>query len=447
PRIGGVVFTGSLPTAKAIDGRMADNLDPEAVFIAETGGLNAMIVDSTALPEQAVRDILQSAFQSAGQRCSALRVLYLQEDTAEKVLEMLLGAMDELAVGDPAVLATDVGPVIDERARKRIDDHVAAYRERGAVLKQLEAPLGGTFVAPAVLKVSGIGELQEEIFGPVLHVATFRADQLGKVIDDINAAGYGLTFGLHTRIDARVEEVSHRIRAGNIYVNRNQIGAVVGSQPFGGEGLSGTGPKAGGPHYLPRLMRPAEELERSTANNVLSGLSVGYAIAAVDQVRLAYEKLAHKPLKQKMPGPTGESNTLETHPRGIVLCLGPDEASARRQAELALHHRNAVLVIAYGAQKIAQELGQGGAAIGGLERRLSPAAIEAGLAVDAIMHFGTAEALKPWRQALARREGPIVPLIASEADAGRLILERHICIDTTASGGNAELLAGVSAGT
>ena len=443
PRIGGVVFTGSLATAKAIDRAMADNLDPAAPLIAETGGLNAMIVDSTALPEQAVRDILASAFQSAGQRCSALRVLYLQEETVDKVLEMLLGAIDELAVGDPAMLATDIGPVIDVRAKAKIDAHIAAFAERGAMLKQLATPIGGTFVGPAVLKVTGIGDLDQEIFGPVLHVATFKANELDKVIADINAAGYGLTFGLHTRIDARVSHVSHHIRAGNIYVNRNQIGAVVGSQPFGGEGLSGTGPKAGGPHYLPRLSRPLALSPPSTATNVLSGLSVGFAIAAVDQVRVVYDKITPRTLKQKMPGPTGESNMLETHPRGIVLCLGPDEESARRQAQLALAHGNAVLVVAYGGPRIAEELGKDGAAIGGVERRLSPAVIEAGLAVDAIMHFGTPEALRPWRQALARREGAIVPLIASEADAGRLILERHICIDITASGGNAELLAGI----
>ena len=441
-RIDGVVFTGSMSTAKSIDRAMADNLSPSAPLIAETGGINAMIVDTTALPEQAVRDILSSAFQSAGQRCSALRILYLQEETANRVLEMLLGAMDELAVGDPSVFATDVGPVIDQRAKTKIDAHIA----RGTVLKQLPTPIGGTFVGPAVLKVNGIADLPEEIFGPVLHVATFRADQLDKVIADINAAGYGLTFGLHTRIDARVEHVASRIRAGNIYVNRNQIGAVVGSQPFGGEGLSGTGPKAGGPHYLARLTRSLEPQTPSTAENVLSGLSVGYAIAAVDQVRVVYEKLAVQVRRTQMPGPTGESNTLETHPRGIVLCLGPDETSARRQAQLALAQGNAALVIAYGGTRIAEELGKDGAAIGGVERRLAPAVIEAGLAVDAIMHFGTSEALKPWRQALARRDGAIVPLLTSEADAGRLILERHICIDTTASGGNAELLAN-SAGT
>ncbi len=440
PRIAGVVFTGSLATAKAIDRAMADNLPPAAPLIAETGGLNAMIVDTTALPEQAVRDIITSAFQSAGQRCSALRVLYLQEETAERVTEMLLGAMDELTLGDPAALATDVGPVIDARAKAKIEAHIDAFGERGAVLKRLATPAGGTFVGPSVLRVGGIADIAEEIFGPVLHVAGFRADQLDKVVDDINAAGYGLTFGLHTRIDARVAAVSARVRAGNVYVNRNQIGAVVGSQPFGGEGLSGTGPKAGGPHYLLRLSRPAETAAPSSAVNALSGLSVGFAIAAVDQVRAAYEKRTPPVTRLDMPGPTGESNTLELHPRGIVLCLGPDEASARRQAEMALARGNAALVVAYGAARIAEELGKGGAPVGGVERRLAPAVIEAGLAVDAVMHFGTAEALKPWRQALARRDGPLVPLITAEGDGTLLVHERHICIDTTASGGNAELL-------
>jgi RHH-type proline utilization regulon transcriptional repressor/proline dehydrogenase/delta 1-pyrroline-5-carboxylate dehydrogenase len=441
PRIAGVCFTGSFATAKAIDAAMAQHLDPAAPFIAETGGINAMIVDSTALPEQAVRDILASAFQSAGQRCSALRMLYLQEDTAPRVLEMLMGAMDELTLGDPWQLATDVGPVIDARAMSKIEAHIEAYAARGAVLKRMAVPDGGTFVGPALLKVEGIADLTEEIFGPVLHVATFKADRLDAVIDAVNAAGYGLTFGLHTRIDARVDHVAARVRAGNIYVNRNQIGAVVGSQPFGGEALSGTGPKAGGPHYLPRFSRPRDVPPASAAVNALSGLSIGFAIAAVDKVRAAFEQVQPPGIVQEMPGPTGESNTLHVLPRGIVLCLGPDEATARRQAELALVHGNGVVVIAPGATRIANELGIEGAIIGGVDKRLAPAAIEAGLNVDAVCHFGIAEALRPWRQALARRDGPIVPLIASEADAGRLIAERHVCIDTTASGGNAQLLA------
>jgi RHH-type transcriptional regulator, proline utilization regulon repressor / proline dehydrogenase / delta 1-pyrroline-5-carboxylate dehydrogenase len=424
--------------AAAAEGRL---LAPGAPLIAETGGVNAMIVDSTALPEQTVRDVLASAFQSAGQRCSALRVLYLQEETAERVLEMLVGAMDELELGDPETLSTDVGPVIDAKAKGRIDAHVAAAAAEGRLLKQLTVPDAGTFVGPAVIRVDGIADVKEEVFGPVLHVATFKAGELDKVIQAINESGFGLTFGLHTRIDARVEHVTSRMRVGNIYVNRNQIGAVVGSQPFGGEALSGTGPKAGGPHYLPRFSRPLEVAPSSAAVNALSGLSIGFAIAAVDKVRAAFDKAQPPPSRMPMPGPTGESNVLEVHPRGIVLCLGPDEPSARRQAELALLHGNGVVVVAPGATRIANDLGENGAIIGGVDKRLAPAAIEAGLMVDAVCHFGTDEALKPWRLALARREGPIVPLVTSEADAGRLIIERHICIDTTASGGNAELLA------
>jgi RHH-type proline utilization regulon transcriptional repressor/proline dehydrogenase/delta 1-pyrroline-5-carboxylate dehydrogenase len=296
-------------------------------------------------------------------------------------------------------------------------------------------------VGPAVIRVGGIADVKEEIFGPVLHVATFKAAQLDQVIEAINASGYGLTFGLHTRIDARVEHVTSRIRAGNIYVNRNQIGAVVGSQPFGGESLSGTGPKAGGPHYLPRFSRPLNVARPSKAVNALSGLSIGFAIAAIDKVRAAFGKARPMPKRQPLPGPTGESNVLEVHPRGVVLCLGPDEPSARRQAELALRRGNAAVVVAPGATRIAIDLGVDGAVIGGVDKRLAPAAIEAGLMVDAICHFGDDEALRPFRTALARREGPIVPLVASEADEERLVIERHICIDTTASGGNAELLA------
>jgi RHH-type proline utilization regulon transcriptional repressor/proline dehydrogenase/delta 1-pyrroline-5-carboxylate dehydrogenase len=443
PRIDGVVFTGSLPTAKAIDTAMADHLAPGAPLIAETGGLNAMIVDSTALPEQAVRDILSSAFQSAGQRCSALRILYLQEDTADKTLEMLYGAMDELKVGDPWNFDTDLGPVIDTRAKTKFEAYIDEFAAREAVLHRLQTPGQGTYVAPVVLKVAGIADMKEEIFGPVLHVATFKSNELDAVVAAINAAGYGLTFGLHTRIDARVEDISSSIRAGNIYVNRNQIGAVVGSQPFGGEGASGTGPKAGGPNYLKRFWRPHERFTPSAGVNPLSGISIGFAIAAVDQVTIAVEQVGIIPAELPMPGPTGESNVLHTWPRGVVLCLGPDTESARHQADLALNQGNGVLVIAPGATKIAAELGANGEPIGGVDKKLAPAAIEAGLFVDAVMHFGTESDLKPWRQALARREGPIIPLITRPSEAEHLIRERHVCIDTTASGGNAELLAGL----
>ena len=442
PRIDGVVFTGSHATAQRIDQAMSDHLAPGAPLIAETGGLNAMIVDSTALPEQAVRDIMASAFQSAGQRCSALRILYVQEDAADRVLEMLYGAMDELRLGDPWALETDVGPVIDAKAKARFDAYIAEFAGRGALLHQVAAPETGNFVAPVALKVDGIGDMSEEIFGPVLHVATFKAEAFDAVIDAINASHYGLTFGLHTRIDRRVDEVAETVRAGNIYVNRNQIGAVVGSQPFGGEGMSGTGPKAGGPNYLRRMWRAPTRYAPSSTPNPLSGLSIGYAIAAVDQVRLALEKLEITPRSRQMPGPTGESNTLYTWPRGIVLCLGPDTEAAEMQATLALQQGNGVLVVCKGAQEVADRLGKNGEPIGGMDKKLSPAAIEAGLGVDAIMHFGGDDQLKPWRQALSRRDGPIIPLVTRPEDAELLILERHVCIDTTASGGNAELLAG-----
>ena len=254
PRIAGVCFTGSTETAQVINRTMAKNLAPEAPLIAETGGLNAMIVDSTALPEQAVRDILASAFQSAGQRCSALRMLYVQEDVADRVLEMLAGAMDELSVGDPWLLSSDVGPVIDAEAKAVIDAHCDALTAKGRLLKRLDPPETGRFVPPSVFRLDGIEDLEREIFGPVLHVATFDAEEIDAVVDAVNARGYGLTFGLHTRVDARVQRIVDRVDVGNVYVNRNQIGAVVGSQPFGGEGLSGTGPKAGGPHYVARFM-------------------------------------------------------------------------------------------------------------------------------------------------------------------------------------------------
>src|SRR6185312_9345554 len=202
---------------------------------------------------QAVRDIVASSFQSAGQRCSALRVLYVQKDVEKKMLHMLKGAMDALNIGDPWQISTDVGPVIDEEAQVAIRDYNTKMETQGRLVAKLEAPKDGRFVAPHVFRVSGIGEMEREVFGPVLHVATFEADEIDKVIADINAKGFGLTFGLHTRIEGRVQHFVDGIHAGNIYVNRNQIGAVVGSQPFGGEGLSGTGPKAGGPHYLRRF--------------------------------------------------------------------------------------------------------------------------------------------------------------------------------------------------
>jgi RHH-type proline utilization regulon transcriptional repressor/proline dehydrogenase/delta 1-pyrroline-5-carboxylate dehydrogenase len=254
--LAGVAFTGSTETAHAINGALAARPGPIATLIAETGGQNALIVDSSALPEQVTRDVMASAFQSAGQRCSALRVIYLQEDVADSVLEMIRGAFEALVIGDPASLATEVGPVIAAEAKATLDKHVAAMKKAGHPLWRRELPRsckGGSFVAPTIVEIGSIDELAKENFGPVLHVVRWKAGELDKVIDDINATGFGLTLGLHSRIDAVRRRVEARAKVGNLYVNRNQIGAVVGSQPFGGEGLSGTGPKAGGPHYLPRF--------------------------------------------------------------------------------------------------------------------------------------------------------------------------------------------------
>ncbi|HEX4847269.1 MAG TPA: aldehyde dehydrogenase family protein, partial [Novosphingobium sp.] len=240
----------------AINRSLAGRDGPLPILVAETGGQNAMIVDSSALPEQVTRDVVASAFQSAGQRCSALRVLYLQDDVYDGMLHMIRGAFEALVIGSPLDLATDVGPVIDAEAKSKLDAHIAAMRSAGHTVWQRELPphcAAGTFVAPAIIEIQSIADLENENFGPVLHVARFKAEELEQVIAAINATGFGLTLGLHSRIDATRRLVQARARVGNFYVNRNQIGAVVGSQPFGGEGLSGTGPKAGGPHYLARF--------------------------------------------------------------------------------------------------------------------------------------------------------------------------------------------------
>ncbi len=253
-RLAGVVFTGSTDTARHLNRTLAARRGPIVPLIAETGGQNAMIVDSSALPEQVVRDVLTSAFDSAGQRCSALRVLFVQAEIADRLLDMLAGAMDELVLGDPMDPATDIGPVIDADAQRRLQAHVDRMHREGRLLKALALPVaaaGGTFFAPHLFEIEDLHPLTCEVFGPVLHLVRYPADGLDQVIDAINATGYGLTLGVHSRIEYTWQRVRERARVGNLYVNRNMIGAVVGVQPFGGEGLSGTGPKAGGPHYLP----------------------------------------------------------------------------------------------------------------------------------------------------------------------------------------------------
>ncbi|WP_417689372.1 bifunctional proline dehydrogenase/L-glutamate gamma-semialdehyde dehydrogenase PutA [Roseibium sp.] len=416
PRLAGVAFTGSTATAKRIRRAMVAGGAPDAPLIAETGGLNAMIVDSTALPEQAVRDIVSSAFKSAGQRCSALRCLYVQQDIAHDLIAMIEGAMDELAVGDPRSFTTDVGPLIDQAARSSIQAHVDEAEADGRLLKQLEAPKRGHFVGPALIRVSGIGDLDREIFGPVLHVATFRAEELETVIDDINACGYGLTFGLHTRISGRAADIASRMHVGNIYVNRNQIGAIVGSQPFGGEGMSGTGPKAGGPNYLARFTRAATE------RVVEAEPEIDGSLMGTSELERLIASASAEPAVRKidMPGPTGESNTLNLVVRPPLLCLGPGAEAARSQAEQV-------------------------ARLGGIAVEVaSPVEPETFRQLDGfsgLVWWGDEQKAKAYATVLSERDGPILPVIGDLPDAGHVFHERHVCIDTTAAGGNAALLA------
>jgi RHH-type proline utilization regulon transcriptional repressor/proline dehydrogenase/delta 1-pyrroline-5-carboxylate dehydrogenase len=256
PGISGVSFTGSVETAHTINRALAERPGPIVPLIAETGGQNAMIVDSTALPEQVVDDVVTSAFQSAGQRCSALRVLFLQDDVSGRMIRMLIGAMAELTVGDPAFLATDVGPVIDREAQEMLENHARRMDREGTLLARTPLPdscAEGTFFAPAAYLIERLDLLEGEVFGPILHVISYAADRLDGVIEAVNGTGFGLTLGIHSRVGETQRYIQERVKAGNAYVNRSMIGAVVGVQPFGGEGLSGTGPKAGGPRYLHRF--------------------------------------------------------------------------------------------------------------------------------------------------------------------------------------------------
>ncbi|WP_019612565.1 bifunctional proline dehydrogenase/L-glutamate gamma-semialdehyde dehydrogenase PutA [Thioalkalivibrio sp. AKL7] len=470
PRISGVCFTGSIEVAQLIHRSLADNAGPEAVLIAETGGLNAMIVDSSALTEQAVRDILASAFQSAGQRCSALRMLYVQDEAHDRLMEMLQGAMDALTIGDPWQLATDVSPVIDAEAQADIRDYLKAQAEQGRLVKSLPVPEAGRFVAPSIVQLPGIEALEREVFGPVLHVARFRARDLDAVVDAIHARGYGLTFGLHTRIDDRVQQVVERLRVGNQYVNRNQIGAIVGSQPFGGEGLSGTGPKAGGPLYLTRFGRrsgapeevPAapepggEGVAHEVLQQALDALDADDWAARTDRMEVLRRALSERtglPRKalaetaalymspQTLPGPTGESNRLSLYPRGPVLCLGPGAEIALAQAVQALGAGCPVLMVAPGAERAVRALHRAGVPVAGIDGVVEPGTLTALDGPVAVAAAGASDWTRALRQALAQRDGAIVALETAPIAPERYVVERHLCIDTTAAGGNASLLA------
>ena len=390
---------------------MSRRLAPGAPLIAETGGINAMIVDSTALPEQAAQDVLHSAFQSAGQRCSALRVLYVQEDALPSFQKTLFGAMDELKIGDPWNMDTDIGPLIDSAAARKICARIAAAEKSGRALKTSAAPRG-LFAPPTVIRVRGIEDVREEIFGPVLHLASFRADESGAVIDAVNKSGFGLTFGLHSRIDARVAGLSAKARAGNLYVNRNQIGAVVGSQPFGGEGLSGTGPKAGGDRYVRRFCAVPAPPQPSEPDS--APVSAKRQSAVQELLNNAAATPSSAPQTESLPGPVGELNLLSLSPRGTVLCLGPGEKAAQAQAAIAAKAGCAAAIAAEGAGINLRDL--------------------RGFA--AVLYWGNNG--RKIAEDLAARDGEIIPLLTGE-DGAMLIRERHLCVNTAAAGGNAAL--------
>ncbi|PWR24701.1 trifunctional transcriptional regulator/proline dehydrogenase/L-glutamate gamma-semialdehyde dehydrogenase [Zavarzinia aquatilis] len=451
-RIRGAMFTGSTEVARSIQRQLAGRLTPEGrliPLIAETGGQNAMIVDSSALAEQVVGDVLASAFDSAGQRCSALRVLCLQEDVADRILTMLKGAMAELVVGNPDRLSTDVGPVITAEAKAGIEAHVAAMAEKGCPVFRLplsEATSAGTFVAPTLIEIGAIADLGREVFGPVLHVLRYRRRDLDAVIDAVNATGYGLTFGLHTRIDETIARVTGRIHAGNIYVNRNTIGAVVGVQPFGGGGLSGTGPKAGGPLYLLRLLsqRPEEQGAATPPPLVETYAAWLEKLALEPLAQRAREMAARSPLARRaeLPGPVGERNAYGFRPRGRVLARAATAEGLLRQFATVLATGNRLVVEANGsAADVLAVLPPDLAAF----VETVPGIAAAG-PLAAALYEGDSDTLADFAKALAAIDtGPIVGLqgVATGRDDYRLdalVEEVSVSTNTAAAGGNASLM-------
>ncbi|MEX6634303.1 bifunctional proline dehydrogenase/L-glutamate gamma-semialdehyde dehydrogenase PutA [Hyphococcus lacteus] len=468
--INGVIFTGSTEVAQLIKRSMNAAKKHDAALIAETGGINAMIVDSTALLEQAVHDTVSSAFQSAGQRCSACRVVCVQDDIAERFIEMLEGSMIELHLGLPASLSTDVGPVIDEEAKANIATHIQRLDQIGKKVAEISNHTeGGTFIGPVAYELKSISDVTQEVFGPVLHVVRYRADELDKLIDDINGLGFGLTMGIHTRIDETMEEISRRARVGNLYVNRNQIGAVVGVQPFGGEGLSGTGPKAGGPHYLPALVKrprpegtaraPISEGETNAQEDIaLTAASLSYRAWNTADRASFVKAIIHKlkdpeaasiskmidqlELNVELPGPTGESNTLKNRGRGVALCLGGD--NHLKQILMALACGNTVVTVdGEAAQKVRNAAEQAGVPAGVIS--IIKESVSSGILKDerlrVIVFDGGASARVEVEHRLADRKSSIIPLVSTLDAPWRFMTERTLTINTTAAGGDVRLLS------
>lgn len=460
--IDGINFTGSVESAQLIHKTAADRGNHLVRLVAETGGLNAMVVDSTALPEQAVSDIIVSAFQSAGQRCSALRMLYVQDEIKNRIFDMLHGAMELLIVGDPWNIETDIGPVINAGAQHEIDDYIDRMTAAGRLRFQSPVPKmsDGCFVAPSVFEVSGIEALEREIFGPVLHVAGYRSRELPDIVKSINNSGYGLTFGLHTRIDQRVQQLTDAISAGNIYVNRNQIGAVVGCQPFGGRGLSGTGPKAGGSHYIPNLRAfRADSTDRLDGSGTargdlrqqlaqLSGLQAEWAARDDREAVLSPSTLYRRELARALrntidfirspvdlQGPTGESNRLYIQAKGVFICCG-----SSLHVIQALAAGNTVLAVDIDTE-FTEELAEAGVPVIASSMMPDAASLEACSKLAGIA-FNQCEPrlARALRKDLASLDGPIVQFITDSFAPWQFVMEKSLCIDTTAAGGNATLL-------
>jgi RHH-type proline utilization regulon transcriptional repressor/proline dehydrogenase/delta 1-pyrroline-5-carboxylate dehydrogenase len=470
-RVKGVMFTGSTEVARLLQRNVAGRLDAQGrpiPLIAETGGQNAMIVDSSALTEQVVIDVVSSAFDSAGQRCSALRVLCLQEDSADRVIEMLKGAMAESRLGNPERLSVDIGPVIDQEAKAGIEKHIQAMRDKGRNVYQVaiadsDEIKRGTYVMPTLIELDSFDELQREIFGPVLHVVRYKRRELDQLIAQINASGYGLTLGVHTRIDETIAKVIDNVNAGNMYVNRNIVGAVVGVQPFGGEGLSGTGPKAGGPLYLYRLLstRPADAVQKSFATRdaqqvpdtrmqesmlkpliALKAWAGKHQLNELEALCNQFAEQSQSGVTRMLMGPTGERNSYSILPREHVLCLAEDETDLL--AQLAA-------VMAVGSTAIIPD-GEPGKSL----RSRLPKEVQARIklvadwnkdevAIDAVLHHGDSDQLRAICQQVAQRSGAIIGvhgLSKGETNIAleRLVIERALSVNTAAAGGNASLM-------
>jgi RHH-type proline utilization regulon transcriptional repressor/proline dehydrogenase/delta 1-pyrroline-5-carboxylate dehydrogenase len=452
-RVDGVVFTGSTAVAALIDRALAARAgEREIPLIAETGGQNALIVDSSCLPEQVVADALTSAFDSAGQRCSALRVICLQDDVADKVVRMLDGALAELRVGDPALLATDIGPVIDAEAQRTIETHVEAMRKAGTV-HSLAVPgaelQAGTFCPPRFIEIATLDVLKREVFGPVLHVVRYRRDDLAALIDGINRLGYGLTLGIHSRIDETIDFIVGRAHVGNIYVNRNMIGAVVGVQPFGGEGLSGTGPKAGGPLYVERLRRlrsatiewrtlgaEAREAPPLPALDAVLEWATTRGERTLVQRCAEYARSTPLGFELEFPGPTGESNRESFHPRGRVLCHAHDRDELLAQFVAVFATGNRALVASSAKDLLPTDLPRVARA------EIEFAAEEPAGDIDLALCSDSHEAAR-LRRVLAARDSKrvrVVTPIDGVYPLTALVVERVVSVNTAAAGGNASLM-------